>query len=219
MRQNRQLEILLYLLKTKKTTNAELAALFEVSIKTIQRDIDDLSAMGVPITSKQGNQGGIYIEKNYKLSQSFLNNNDLYHIALALYAFDNISSVEHREDIMKKLALVLPDLIHLFENDLNDYFVMDIFEEKVGMDEPIYEAINYCFDEELCLSVSFDNKEMTVAPISYVLRSDGLYLYAYSMGYELIKITSIYSYRITEKQFERSFIPYKQNIELNSNKT
>lgn len=46
---SRQLEILLYLMETKKSTYAELADQFEVSKKTIMRDIDKISGMGIPV--------------------------------------------------------------------------------------------------------------------------------------------------------------------------
>ncbi|MEG1678261.1 MAG: HTH domain-containing protein, partial [Clostridia bacterium] len=50
----RHLEILIYLLKQKKTTYRQLATHFEVSTKTIERDINRLSAMGIPVYCTQG---------------------------------------------------------------------------------------------------------------------------------------------------------------------
>jgi len=211
MIRNRQIEILLYLLKVKKTTHEELANIFEVSVKTIQRDVDKLSMMGVPVTCKQGNQGGVYVDENYKLSRSFFNNEDLQSITFALSVYDSISTKKHKDRIMKKLALIAPDLVYLFEHDSNEYFVVDILNEKIDMTEIVYKNINYCFDEEYCLSISVDDKQMVVAPISYVLKSDGLYLYAFEEEYILIKISAIQSSQVTDFEFERNFIPYKKN--------
>lgn len=210
MIRNRQIEILLYLLKVKKTTHEELANIFEVSVKTIQRDVDKLSMMGVPVTCKQGNQGGVYVDENYKLSRSFFNNEDLQSITFALSVYDSISTKKHKDRIMKKLALIAPDLVYLFEHDSNEYFVVDILNEKIDMTEIVYKNINYCFDEEYCLSISVDDKQMVVAPISYVLKSDGLYLYAFEEEYILIKISAIQSSQVTDFEFERNFIPYKK---------
>lgn len=52
---------------------------------------------------------------------------------------------------------------------------------------------------------------MDVAPISYVLKADGLYLYAFEREYVLIKIASITYSHITNIEFERNFTPYQQN--------
>ncbi|PIC89098.1 hypothetical protein CSV71_11145 [Sporosarcina sp. P21c] len=211
---NRQFEIVLYLLKVKKATHKELADTFEVSIKTIQRDIDKLSMMGIPVTCKQGNQGGIYIEESYKLSKSFLTNEDLLTITFALSMYDSISTKKHKDRVMKKLALISPELVHLFESDADDYLVVDLVEEKIDMTESIYEKINHGLDEETFLTIEVNEEQMMVAPISYVLRPEGLYLYGFAKEYVLIKISTIMQAEITDMEFERNFIPYKNNKEI-----
>ncbi|WP_330948861.1 helix-turn-helix transcriptional regulator [Virgibacillus sp. MG-45] len=211
MIRNRQLEILLYLLKVKKSTHRELANQFEVSVKTIQRDIDQLSIMGIPVTCKQGNQGGIYIDEQYKLSRSLLSDADLQSIIFALSLYDSISAKKHKESVLKKLVLLSPDLIYLLENDANEYFVVDMPFDKINMKEERYAKINACLDEEYYLQIDHLGKQKTIAPISYVLRPDGLYLYAFSTTYELIKTDEIENAVVTNLPFERNFIPYKEN--------
>lgn len=211
---NRQFEIVLYLLKVKKTTHKELARTFEVSVKTIQRDIDKLSMMGIPVTCKQGNQGGIYIEENFKLSKSFLTKEDLQTITFALSMYDSISTKKHKDSVLKKLSLISPDLIHLYENDAENYLVVDLVEEKIDMTEGIYKKINHCLDEEQLLDISVNDEQLVVAPISYVLRPEGLHLYAFEKEYLLIKISTISQADITDVDFERTFIPYKDNKKI-----
>ena len=128
--------------------------MFEVSVKTIQRDVDKLSMMGVPVTCKQGNQGGIYIEKSYKLTESFFTNEDLQTITIALSMYDSISSNQNKDHVMKKLALISPELVDLLETDANDYFVVDFAGEKIDMTENMYKKINYCLDEEVLLAIT-----------------------------------------------------------------
>jgi len=208
---SRQFEIILYLLKVKKTTYKELARNFEVSLKTIQRDIDKLSMMGIPLICKQGNQGGIYIEEKFKLSKSFFTKEDLQTITFALSMYDSISTKKHKDSVLKKLSLISPDLIHLYENDADNYLVVDLVEEKIDMKEGIYEKINHCLNEEQLLDILVNGEHLVVAPISYVLRSDGLHLYAFEKYYLLIKISTISQACITDMEFERTFIPYKEN--------
>ena len=211
---NRQFEIVLYLLKVKKATHKELARIFEVSLKTIQRDIDKLSMMGIPVTCKQGNQGGIYIEESFKLSKSFLTSEDLQTITFALSMYDSISTRKQKDSVMKKLTLISPELIHLFESDAKDYLVVDLVKEKIDMTEEVYVKINQCLDEERLLTIVVSGEQLMVAPISYVLRPQGLYLYAFEKEYLLIKISSISQSEVTDKEFERNFIPYINNKKI-----
>ncbi|WP_313238394.1 helix-turn-helix transcriptional regulator [Sporosarcina ureae] len=208
---SRQFELLLYLLKVKKATHKELSDTFEVSTKTIQRDIDKLSMMGVPVICKQGNQGGIYVEESYKLTSSFLTNEDLQTITFALSMYDSISMKKHKDSVLNKLSLIAPDLVHLYENDAEDYLVVDLVEEKIDMTESVYKKINHCLNEELCLWIEVSGEQLVVAPISYVLRPEGLYLYVFVKEYLLIKISNIRYSETTTIEFERNMIPYKNN--------
>ena len=70
MKDNRLFRMLYYILKKGKVTARELAERFEVSIRTIYRDIDSLSSAGIPIYAIQGKGGGIEIADEFVLSKS-----------------------------------------------------------------------------------------------------------------------------------------------------
>lgn len=59
MQESRLFRIVYYLLDKGKSTAPELAEKFEVSVRTIYRDIDIISSMGIPIYATQGKGGGI----------------------------------------------------------------------------------------------------------------------------------------------------------------
>ena len=61
MQMNRLFKIVYYLLENGKSTAPELAEKFEVSIRTIYRDLDALSAAGIPVYAAQGKGGGIHL--------------------------------------------------------------------------------------------------------------------------------------------------------------
>ncbi|MDQ9821915.1 HTH domain-containing protein, partial [Acinetobacter sp. 163] len=61
MKIDRLMGILTILLQQDKTTAPELARRFEVSRRTINRDIDDICRAGVPLVTTQGHGGGISI--------------------------------------------------------------------------------------------------------------------------------------------------------------
>ncbi|MGR5984705.1 helix-turn-helix transcriptional regulator [Bacillus cytotoxicus] len=70
MKTERMLSILIYLLRKKDIISAEeLANTFEVSKRTIYRDIDALSAIGIPIISYLGKNGGFTLIDNYRLDK------------------------------------------------------------------------------------------------------------------------------------------------------
>ena len=64
MQENRLFKIVYYLLERGKSTAPELAERFEVSIRTIYRDLDAISAAGIPIYAIQGKGGGISLREN-----------------------------------------------------------------------------------------------------------------------------------------------------------
>lgn len=67
MRVDRLLSIILILLNKGNVTGQALADYFEVSLRTIYRDIDKLCAAGVPVASAGGKGGGYYIMEDYDI--------------------------------------------------------------------------------------------------------------------------------------------------------
>ena len=103
----RLLEILFYLLKiNSKTTVKELSEIFNVSTKTIQRDLDKLSALGIPIISYRGKSGGIEIDKHYIISKYILTDSDYIDLILSLYISENIVDNLKKSDLIDKFRLV-----------------------------------------------------------------------------------------------------------------
>ena len=84
MKINRLLEITLILLNKGNTTARELADRFEVSTRTIYRDIDELSAAGVPVYTNKGSGGGISLLENYVLNRSIITEHERDSLLLAL---------------------------------------------------------------------------------------------------------------------------------------
>ncbi|EMA6344676.1 helix-turn-helix transcriptional regulator [Bacillus cytotoxicus] len=69
MKTERMLSILICLLQKDIISAEELANTFEVSKRTIYRDIDALSAIGIPIISYLGKNGGFTLIDNYRLDK------------------------------------------------------------------------------------------------------------------------------------------------------
>ena len=87
MRIDRMLSIVVILLNRRKITARELADRFEVSLRTIYRDIESINLSGIPVISNQGMDGGYEIPDNYKLSRQYLSLSDLKAILILPFPF------------------------------------------------------------------------------------------------------------------------------------
>lgn len=91
MKIDRLIGILSILLQKEKITAPELADKFEVSRRTINRDIEDLCKAGIPITTTQGSGGGIRIMDGYRMDRALLTSKDMQMILAGLRSLDSVS--------------------------------------------------------------------------------------------------------------------------------
>lgn len=70
MKLERLMYILIALLSQKRIIAKETAEKFQVSVRTIYRDIDTLTLAGIPIYSERGNNGGFFLAEKYKMNAS-----------------------------------------------------------------------------------------------------------------------------------------------------
>ena len=104
MKIDRLIGIITILLQKEKVTISQLAKRFEVSCRTIQRDIDDICKAGIPIVSMQGYGGGISIEEGYKIDKTILTQKELSAIFMGLKSIDTISKYPYTQSLMEKLS-------------------------------------------------------------------------------------------------------------------
>ena len=103
MKIDRLIGILSVLLQEEKTTAPLLAERFEVSRRTISRDIDDLCRAGIPIQTVQGYEGGIRIMDGYRMDRTILTSRDMQMILAGLRGLDSVSGSRNYEQLMEKL--------------------------------------------------------------------------------------------------------------------
>ena len=84
MEQGRLFKIVYHLLDKGRATAPELAEKFVVSVRTIYRDLDAISAAGIPIYTVQGKGGGIFILPEFVLEKSLLTPQEKEQILMAL---------------------------------------------------------------------------------------------------------------------------------------
>ena len=103
MKLDRLLGILTTLLQNDRMTAPELAEKFEVSRRTIGRDIDALCIAGIPVVTHQGIGGGISIAEGFKLDKSVLTADELSGMIAALKGIGSISPQSNIERTLDKL--------------------------------------------------------------------------------------------------------------------
>lgn len=103
MQINRLFEIIYILLSKKTVTAKELAERFEVSVRTIYRDIDTLSSAGIPIYAIQGKGGGISLLDDYVLDKSVLSEREQNEILYALQGL-SITQTSETDKVLAKLS-------------------------------------------------------------------------------------------------------------------
>lgn len=104
MKLDRLIGILTILLQNDRVTAPWLADKFEVSRRTIGRDIDALCMAGIPIVTHQGGGGGISILDGYKLDKSVLTAEELTGIIAALKGIGTVSDSSQIERTLDKLS-------------------------------------------------------------------------------------------------------------------
>lgn len=104
MKMERLIGILSILLQRDKVTAPELAEQFEVSRRTIQRDIESLCQAGIPIATAQGTGGGISILKGYRVDRTVLTTPEMQAILAGLQSLDSVSGTRRYAQLMEKLS-------------------------------------------------------------------------------------------------------------------
>lgn len=104
MKIDRLIGILSILLQKDKVTSSELAEKFEVSRRTILRDIETISLAGIPIVSEQGQGGGISIMSGYRIDRTLLSSEDMQAILAGLKSLDSVSGTNRYRQLMDKLS-------------------------------------------------------------------------------------------------------------------
>lgn len=103
MKIDRLIGILSLLLQQKKITAPELADIFEVSKRTINRDIESLCQAGIPIQTTQGCGGGIKIMEGYRMDRTLLTSKDMQMIMAGLRSLDSVSGSNYYGQLMEKI--------------------------------------------------------------------------------------------------------------------
>jgi len=123
MKIDRLVSIIMILLDKKRIGALELADMFEVSARTIYRDIDTINMAGIPILSTSGVGGGFEIMQKYKIDRKVFSTNDLSAILMGLSSLSNMVRGDELVNALAKVKSFIPadraKDIELIANQIN----------------------------------------------------------------------------------------------------
>ena len=129
MKIDRLIGILSVLLQQDMVTAPFLAERFEVSRRTINRDIEDLCRAGIPIVTMPGAGGGISIMENYKVDRTVFTTREMQDILAGLRSLDSVSGTNQYGLLMEKLAAGGSDFVAGNQSvliDLSSWYKADL---------------------------------------------------------------------------------------------
>ncbi|MDD3224136.1 MAG: YafY family protein [Clostridium sp.] len=207
MKVERLLGLICTLVNTdKKITIQQLANHFEVSKRTIFRDLDTLNRAGIPIVSYPGIGGGIAILQNYKIDKNLLSTSDTEKLFTALRG---LKSINGDTSITNLIAKLVPEkCVDVFSKsdyviDLSSWFNDSIIYDKISK---LHHAICDCYYISIEYISRNSHSMRTVEPHKLIFKQSNWYLYAFCQkqnDFRLFKISRIVSYKILTKHFKR----------------
>lgn len=216
---NRLFEIVYILMQKKKVTAKELADKFEVSTRTIYRDIEILSRASIPIYATKGKDGGICLLDEYVLNKTILSEEEQNQILFALQGMKKVSG-QNEKDILGKLSALfnkkVDDWIKIeFSNWGRDNTQEERFDiiKKAILNKKLIEFVYY--------NTNGQETQRIVEPLQIWFKDKSWYLIGFCRlkeNYRIFKIARIKEIKILDEYFERQ-LPKEQKEEKHNFKS
>lgn len=206
VKESRLFRILYYILEKGKATAQELADRFEVSVRTIYRDIDSISSAGIPIYALQGKGGGIRIAEEFVLSRSLLTKEEKEQILTALQGLENTNTLCENELLTKLSALFKMKNTNWIEVDFSSW-------KKDLRAEKLFQDLKSAIISRKLVSFSYfsSSEEETVRsakPARLLFKGQDWYLYAFCLlreDFRYFKLSRIKNLEVLPEGFEEDF--------------
>lgn len=209
MKIDRLIGILSILLQKEKTTAPELAERFEVSRRTINRDIEDLCRAGIPIRTAQGTGGGISIMNGYRMDRTILTSKDMQMILAGLRSLDSVSGSQYYGQLMEKIQTGSSKFI-----SGRDSMLIDLSSWYKGSLAPKIEVIQSSIENRHFLQFKYyapsGESRRTIEPYYLVFQWSSWYVWGWCSvreDYRLFKLNRMDRVAETEKGFVCREVP------------
>ncbi|EHI75023.1 DNA-bind protein [Streptococcus criceti] len=205
MKNNRLFRILYYVLEKGKVTANELAEKYEVSVRTIYRDIDVISSAGIPIYATQGKGGGIEISDDFVLRKSLLSGEEQEQILIALKGLEETSK-EYENELLTKLSA-------LFKMKNTNWIEVDFDSWQGNKADALFRDIKSAIIDKNIVRFRYfsSSKEETyreVKPIRLLFKSWDWYVYGFCLlrkDFRYFKLSRIKGFETCRDRFNDQF--------------
>lgn len=207
MKIDRLIGIITILLQQDKVTAPELAQRFEVSRRTINRDIEDICKAGIPLVTVQGYGGGISVAEGYKIDKTIFTQEELQRIFTGLQGIDSVSRQPYRARLTDKLSgkadrVVAEDIIINLASHYQESLIPKIEAIREGILRRHILSFRYYYQKGESLR--------RIEPYHLVFQWSSWYVFGYCLSrdaYRLFKLNRLWDLKITEERFSARVIP------------
>ncbi|MCC8022167.1 MAG: YafY family transcriptional regulator [Clostridiales bacterium] len=209
MKMDRLLGILTVLMQREKVTAPYLAEKFEVSRRTILRDIDTLGMAGIPVVTTQGGNGGISILEDFRLEKQFLTTGELNQILTGLKSLDSIAPDSRTELLIQKLTPSGEGIVSLPEHmviDLSSHYKSSLSQKIQLLRQAISDFRLVTFDYYYAKG----EVRRRIEPYFIVFKWSSWYVFGYCLerqDFRLFKLNRLWRLKLENDAFQPRDIP------------
>ncbi|MGN7457803.1 helix-turn-helix transcriptional regulator [Paenibacillus pasadenensis] len=213
MKLARLLGITMLLLGRRRVGAQELAERFEVSVRTIYRDLEALYAAGVPVVSYPGLDGGYEILHTFRIDRQYLSMEELRSMLIALKGVQAAWSEQQLGRLLDKVGALLSRTEGGAEREKDaGQVVLDLNPWRGGKREKkMLEELGQALEQCRAIHMAYMNwegkeSEREIEPIGLVLRDMVWYLYGFCrlrQDYRTFRLNRIQRLEPLEERFER----------------
>ncbi|MCM1260999.1 MAG: YafY family transcriptional regulator [Prevotella sp.] len=205
MKTSRLFEMIYILLEKPIVTTAELAKHFEVSERTIMRDLDVLLTAGIPVQTTRGQNGGVFLSSDYVLNKTHLTEEEQSHILFALQSISSTQNIDMEETLSK--------LSSLFQKPRTNWIEIDFSRWGNALsDQTKFNIVKEAILKNLTLSFSYvssygQTTNRRVYPLKFILKSNAWYVQAYCLSkedYRIFKLNRMINVEMLTTPFDGS---------------
>lgn len=210
MKFERMLAIVMLLLHREKINAKELAEMFEVSIRTIYRDIEAINASGIPIVTTSGVGGGISIMEQYKIDKGIFTTSDITAMLMGLGVISGtLSGTDNTNAIVKLKSFIPEEQINEMNMKINQV-IFDLSSWMGSRDsESTLNSIKQALEDNRLLSFTYfghggKEKILSIEPHRLVFKGNNWYLQGYSLvkqDFRLFKLRRISGVQVSAEDF------------------
>ena len=210
MKVDRLVSMIMILLDQKRIGAQELADRFEVSSRTIYRDIDAINQAGIPVCSVPGVGGGFEIMQNYKIDRKVFSAADLSAILMGLSSLATMIRGDELINALAKVRSFIPaDRAEAIESKTNQICIdISPWQGNRNM-QPYLEMIQNAIQGKKLLSFAYadhrgNQTARTAEPYQIVLKSTHWYCQGYCHlrnDFRLFKLSRMANLQIQDVTF------------------